>query len=71
MCIGCWNVNIGGLYRRLALPDRWVDVDRAASNVPLAVNRNWIPQDSTVGGVLAGLPSQTAAEVIAEFEAAP
>ena len=70
MCIVCWNAETHGQYRRVVLPDRWEDVDRAAGGVRLAVNRNWIPYDSTVSGVLAGQTKQTAAEVIAEFEAA-
>ena len=72
LCAGCWNEHGGGRYVRIDLPERWRGVDLHAALVTVRDQRNWLPayDGHEWAGLLVGLPTQTADEVIEEFKGA-
>lgn len=46
MCQSCWNMTIGGMWRRVALSPLLPEVEAILAARPLPQNRNWTPGET-------------------------
>ncbi len=67
MCSVCWNRVLGGLYRRVVLPEEFGKVEAAMIEVRDTNRLNWIPPGSKLVGIMRGEPEQAVAEIVVEM----